>query len=126
MNEQSGTNKEIITVGKGKISHLAVASLAIAAAAIPFMFISVQRIKTLQSSQTCLIKETPFYRTVDTAGSILPAVSVIFGILSLIRYWRHRSPFLAEIPALAGIILAVTSYTVYFLALLALAEMWPR
>ena len=101
---------------------LGFASIISAAAAIPLLFMSINRISSLQKAQVCLIRETTFYKTVDTAGSVLPFVSVMFGVLSLIRCRQNKKRLTSAIPAFIGLIIAVTAFSVYFFALSALAE----
>ena len=61
---------------------------------------------------------TPFTRS----AAIVPAASVTFAILSLMRCRRNKTTFTAAIPAIAGLLLAFVSFTAYFLILLALAH----
>jgi hypothetical protein len=107
------------------IKYLGFASVISAAAAIPLLFTSINRISSLQKAEVCLIRETTFYTTVDTAGSVLPFMSVMFGVLSLVRCRQSKKRFTSAIPAFIGLIIAVTAFSVYFLALSALAENNP-
>ena len=107
------------------VKCLGFASIISAAAAIPLLYTSINRISSLQKAQVCLIRETMFYKTVDTAGSILPFVSVMFGVLSLVRCRRNKKRLTYAIPAVIGLIIAVTAFSVYFFALSALAEHNP-
>ncbi|MBN2019029.1 MAG: hypothetical protein JW749_02255 [Sedimentisphaerales bacterium] len=107
---------------QNKIKRLGFISIISAVAAIPLLFISVHRVYALQKAEVCLARETTLYRTVDAIGSVLPFISVIFGVLSLIRFIRNKTRFTSAIPALAGIALAAAVFSAYFLALTALAE----
>jgi uncharacterized protein (DUF697 family) len=98
------------------------ASIISAVVAIPLLFTSINRISSLQKAEVCLIRETTFYNTIDTAGSVLPFVSVMFGVLSLVSCRRNQKRFISAIPAFIGLITAVTAFSVYFFALMALAE----
>ncbi len=123
MIEKSDTdNIKPASVGT-KISRFGLASFIIAVTAIPLLYVSVHRIKFLHDNSpvACLVRDTLLYRTIHTLCAVLPAASVIFGVLSLMRCWRNKSRFTAAIPALAGLLLAVASFTIYYLALLALA-----
>jgi hypothetical protein len=104
------------------IKCLGFASIISAVAAIPLLFMSINRISSLQKAEVCLIRETTFYKTIDTAGSVLPFVSVMFGVLSIVHCRRNKKRFTSAIPAFIGLIIAVTAFSVYFLALSALAE----
>ena len=107
------------------VKYLGFASIISAAAAIPLLFTSINRISSLQKAEICLIRETTFYKTVDTAGSVLPFVSVMFGALSLVRCLRNKKRLTSAIPAVIGLIIAVTAFSIYFLALSALAYNYP-
>lgn len=120
---QSNTNN--IEAGRGaapKADRAGFASLIIALAAIAAFHVSIHRIKTLQNRHVCIVRETLPYRAANTLCSVLPAASVAFGVLSLIRYGRKKGRFTTAIPALAGIIVSVASAVVYCVVLLALAE----
>ncbi len=124
MAEELDTNNiETVRLGQ-KTSRMGIVSLVFAVAAIPLLYASIHRITALHSGSidVCLVRETPFYNTVHTLCSILPAASVIFAILSLMRCRRNKTTFTAAIPALAGLLLAFISFTAYFLILLALAH----
>jgi hypothetical protein len=104
------------------IKYLGFASIISAVAAIPLLFTSINRISSLQKAQVCLIRETSFYKTIDTTGSVLPFVSVMFGVLSIVSCLRNKKRLTSAIPAFIGLIIAVTAFSAYFLALSALAE----
>ena len=120
MTGSSGTNVD--KPSRSSVIFLGFTSIIFALAAIPFLFISVYRVYALQKAEVCLVRETPFYITVDTLCSVLPCVSVVSGVLSLIRWRRNKMRFPSAIPALAGIMLAITAFSIYFLALLVLAR----
>ncbi|MFH1369824.1 MAG: hypothetical protein ABII09_00830 [Planctomycetota bacterium] len=123
MIEKSSINNiEPVPVGR-KLSRLGLASLIIAVAVIPLFYVSVHRIDSLNenSAYVCIVEDTPFYNTIHTLCVILPVVSVGFAILSLTRFLRKRIRFASAIPALAGLLLTIASFTIYYLALLALA-----
>jgi uncharacterized protein (DUF697 family) len=107
------------------IKCLGFASIISAVAAIPLLFMSINRISSLQKAQVCLIRETTFYKTVDTAGSVLPFVSVMFGVFSLVRCRQNKKRLTSAIPAFIGLIIAVTAFIAYFFALSALAYNYP-
>jgi hypothetical protein len=115
-------NVETVSVGT-KLSRFGLASLIIAVTAIPFYYVSIHRINSLNKNHpdVCVVRDTPFYNTIHTLCAVLPAASVTCAILSLLRCRRSKSRFTAAIPALAGLLLAVASFTIYVLALLALA-----
>jgi hypothetical protein len=104
------------------VIFLGAVSIFFAIATIPFLFISVHRVYTLQKSEACLVREKPFYVTIDTLCSVLPSVSLISGVLSLFRFRRKRMHFATVIPALAGIVISITAFSIYFLVLLSLAR----
>jgi hypothetical protein len=104
-----------------KTSRLGLVSLVFAVVAILFFYTSIHRIAALHNN-VCLVRETPFYNTVNMLCSILPATSVTFAILSLMRCRRNKTSFTAAIPALADLLLAFASFMAYFLILLALAH----
>lgn len=124
MAEKPDTNNIEAVCPGAKTSRLGLVSLVFAVAAIPLFYASIHRIIALHNSSTdiCLVRETPFYNTVHTLCAILPAASVTFAILSLIRCRCNKTSFAAAIPALAGFLLAFVSFTAYFLVLLALAH----
>ncbi|MGD0572042.1 MAG: hypothetical protein ABSB11_03380 [Sedimentisphaerales bacterium] len=121
--EQETNNIESVCLDQ-KTSRVGLVSLVLAVAAIPFFYTSIHRIAALHngSVDVCLVRETPFYNTIHALCSILPAASLTFAILSLIRCRRNRTGFATAIPALAGLLLAFASFTAYFLVLLALAH----
>ncbi len=110
---------ESVCLGQ-KTSRLGLVSLVFAVASMPFFYISIHRITALHN--VCLVRETPFYNIVNTLCVIVPAASVTFAILSLMRCRRNKTGFAAAIPAIAGLLLAFVSFTAYFLVLLALAH----
>ena len=107
------------------VKCLGFASIISAIAAIPLLYTSINRISSLQKAEICLIRETTFYKTIDTAGSVLPFVSIMFGVLSLVSCLRNKKRFTSAIPAVIGLIIAVTVFSAYFLTLSALAEHNP-
>lgn len=107
------------------VKCLGFASIISAIAAIPLLYTSINRISSLQKAEICLIRETTFYKTIDTAGSVLPFVSIMFGVLSLVSCLRNKKRFTSAIPAVIGLIIAVTAFSVYFLTLSALAYNYP-
>ncbi len=124
MAEKPDTNNiELVCPGL-KTSWMGFVSLVLAVAAIPLFYTSIHRIAALHNGSLgiCLVRETPFYNTVNTLCSIVPAASVTFAVLSLIRCRRNKTSFAAAIPALAGLLLAFVSFTAYFLVLVALAH----
>lgn len=124
MTEEPDTNKIESVCLDQKTSRLGLVSLIFAVAAIPLLYASIHRITALHSGSIdiCLVRETPFYNTVHTLCAIVPAASVTFAILSLMRCRRNKTTFTAAIPALAGLLLAFASFTAYFLVLLTLAH----
>jgi hypothetical protein len=121
MAEEPDTNNiESVCFGP-KTSRLGLVSLVLVVAAIPLFYASIHRIAALHNN-ICLVRETPFYNTVHSLCTILPAASVTFAILSLMRCRRNKASFAAAIPALAGLLLAFASFTAYFFVLLALAH----
>ncbi len=124
MAEKTDTNNiEAVPVG-GKFSRFGLASLIIAVAAIPLFYVSFHRIKSLneKSAYVCIVADTPFYNAIHTLCVILPVVSVGFAAVSFIRLIRKKVRFVSAIPALAGLVIAVVSFAVYYLALLSLAD----
>lgn len=128
MTEKPDTNSvEAVRVG-WKLSRFGVASLVIAVAAAPLFYVSYHRIEELneKSAYVCIVGDTPFYSVIHTVCVVLPVVSFAFAAVSLIRLVRRKVRFASAIPALAGLILTVVSFAVYYLALLALAEGHPH
>ena len=122
MSEQTDIS-EIETIGKkDPIGRFGMFSLIIAVSALPFLCVSLHRIKDLQDRHVCSFGETPLYLTVNTLSSVLPAVSVTSGLLSLIRCRRTKTRLKAEIPAITGISLSILSFLAYFLLLLELTK----
>ncbi len=107
-----------------KLSRMGLASLIVAAAAIPLFYVSIHRINSLNENNpdVCLVRDTSFYNTIHTLCAILPAASATLATLSLMRCQRNKTCFAAAIPALAGLLLAVVSFAIYFLVLSALAR----
>ena len=120
MTERSDTN--FAELNRKSTERLGFTSIIFVLAAIPLLFISIHRVYALQKAEVCLVRETLFYRTVDTLCFVLPCVSVISGVLSLIRYRRNKMRFSSAIPALAGTMLAIMAFSIYFLALLVLSR----
>jgi len=102
-----------------KTKQMGLISLIFAVIAAPFLYISIRRIAFLHHD-ICIVRETPFYNTVHALCSILPAASITFAILSLMRCRRNKTVFADAVPALTGLLLSLLSFTVYFLVLLAI------
>lgn len=120
MAELSDTN--FAELNRKSTERLGFTSAVLALAVIPLLLISVYRVHSLQKAEVCLVRETLLYRTLDTLCFVLPCVSVTSGVLSLIRCRRSKLRLPSAIPALVGIILAITAFSIYFLALLALSR----
>ena len=103
---------------------LAVTSLLTALMCIGLFVISIHRIKSLHqiSFPVCLISETPVYRTINSLCGILPAVAVILAVLALIRCRGANARSGIKVVALIGLIVSLSSFAVYFAALVRLAS----
>jgi hypothetical protein len=123
MMEITKTNMNGAVCTGPKTSRMGLISLAFAVIAIPFLYISIHRIAILHNNtlDICIVGETPFYNTIHALCSVLPAASATSAILSLIRCRRNKTAFTAAIPAFAGLLLALVSFTVYLIALLTIA-----
>ncbi len=123
MTEIMDTNKSEVVCVSPKTRLMGLISLAFEVVSIPFLYISIHRITVLNNGSlgVCFVRDTSFYNTVHALCSVLPAASVTFAILSLIRCRRNKTTFAAAIPAFAGLLLALASFTVYFIALLTIA-----
>ena len=124
MAEKPGTNNiESVRLDQQTI-RLGLVSLVFAVAAMPFFYTSIHRIAALHndSIDICLVRETLFYNTIHSLCAIVPAASVTFAILSLMRCRRNKTSFAAAIPPFVGMLFAFVSFTAYFLVLLALAH----
>lgn len=123
MNEKSNTIKiEAVSTGT-KRSRLGLTSLIAAVAATPFFFISIHRIHSINEKHpdVCVVRDTAFYNTIHTLCAVLPIAAVILSVLSLMRCRRNKISFIEAIPAIGGMLIAVVSFTIYLLDLLALA-----
>jgi hypothetical protein len=127
MEKPDENNIEFVCPGP-RMRRLGIVSLVFAVSALPFFYISINRIIALHSPtiETCLMRETPFYNTIHTLCAILPATSVTFAILSLMRCRRNKTAFAAAASALAGLLLAFASFSAYFIALLTLAHSYSN
>jgi len=120
MNElchKNAESAETLLQSKQRISYIAVLSLILSVLSIPVMYLSLYKIETVhhQTLYICIIvSETPVYTVVHNLSSILPTVSIIFGILALMRIARSRGKFCGKFLALAGLVISVVSLVVYW------------
>jgi hypothetical protein len=110
---------------KRRFSRLAIASLILSIAAIAVLYLSFRRIETLhqRTLYVCIvITEKPLYTVLHNLCAIAPAVSVLFGILALLRTARSRMRLRGMYFALSGILVSATALAIYWLNLARLAE----
>jgi hypothetical protein len=108
---------ETLLQSKQRISYLSVSSLILSVLSIPVMYLSLHKIETVhhRALYICIIvSETPVYTVVHNLCSILPMVSIIFGILALIRIAHNRGKLCGKFLALAGLVISVVSLVVYW------------
>ncbi len=120
MNELFHTNTEsaeTLLKSKQRISYTAVLSLILSVLSIPVMYLSIHKIETAHhlALYVCIIvSETPVYTVVHNLCSILPTVSIIFGILALMRIARSRGKLCGKFLAIAGLVVSVVSLVLYW------------
>ena len=120
MNELFHTNTgstETLLQTRKQVSYTAVLSLILSILAIPLIYMSVHKIEAIHhlSLYACIIvSETPVYTVVHNLCSILPTLSVIFGILSLIRIAHSRGKLYGKFFAIAGLVVSVVSFVIYW------------
>ena len=120
MNELFHTNTEsaeTLLQTKQRVSYTAVLSLILSVLSIPVIYMSVHKIETIhhRALYSCIIvSETPVYTVVHNLCSILPTVSIIFGILALMRIARSRGKLCGKFLAIAGMVISVVSFVVYW------------
>ncbi len=120
MNELFHTNTEsaeTLLQTKQQVSYTAVLSLILSVLSIPVIYVSVHKIETIHHRvlYSCIIvSETPVYTVVHNLCSILPTVSIIFGILALMRIAHSRSKLCGKFLAIAGLVVSVVSLVVYW------------
>ena len=120
-------SSESLQNGKRQICYFSVVSLSLSVLAIPVMYLSLRKIELVQHEAShafvCkIIIETPAYLAVHNLCSILPTVSVIFGILALTRIVRSGGKVYGKFLAIAGLVFAVVSLVVYWRLLLELVS----
>ena len=126
MKKLSHTNTESaenLLPSKKQISYTAAASLILSVLSIPFICISVHKVETIhhQALYSCImVSETLVYTVVHNLSAILPAVSIIFGVLALMRIARSRSRLCGKFLAIAGMVVSAVSLVVYCLLLVQL------
>ena len=88
MTEKPDTNNVEVIHAYGKLSRFGLASLVIAAAAIPLFYVSYHRIEELnrKSAYVCIVGDTLFYSVIHTVCVVLPVVSFAFAP----RWWQWR------------------------------------
>jgi hypothetical protein len=120
MNELFHTNTEsaeTLLQTKQQVSYTAVLSLILSVLSIPVIYVSVHKIETIHHRvlYSCIIvSETPVYTVVHNLCPILPTVSIIFGILALMRIAHSRSKLCGKFLAIAGLVVSVVSLVVYW------------
>ncbi len=123
MNESFHTDiesSETLTQTKQHLSYTAVLSLILSVLSIPVIYMSFHEIETIhhRALYSCIIvAETPVHTVMHNLCSILPAVSIIFGILALMRIVRSRGKLCGKFLAITGLIVSVVSIVVYGLLL---------
>jgi hypothetical protein len=116
---------ETLRQPKRRISRLALASLILSLHVIPVLYLSFRRVEALhqRTLYACIvIVEKPVYTILHNLCAIAPAVSVILGILALLRINRNRVRLRGTIPAAAAIIISLASLAIYWLSLTHLSE----
>jgi hypothetical protein len=113
------------TPTKSRISRLAFASLILSLHAVPMLYMSFHRVEALheRALYVCIvIVEKPAYTILHNLCAIAPAVSVILGILALLRIHRSGVKLRGTIAAAAGIIISLGSLAIYWFSLTGLSE----
>ncbi len=108
---------------KQHVSYTAVLSLILSVLSIPVIYLSLHKIGGIreQSLYSCFIViEEPVYTVVHTLCSILPTVSIIFGILALIRIAHSRGKLCGKFLAIVSLLVSVTSLVIYWQLLIRL------
>ncbi len=120
MNELSHINAdsaETLLQSKQQVSYTAVLSLILSVLSIPVIYMSIHKIETIhhRALYSCIIvSETPVYTVVHNLCSVLPTVSIIFGILALMRIACSRGKLCGKFFAIAGPVVSVVSFVVYW------------
>ncbi len=95
-NELLHTNTEsteTLLQTKQQVSYSAVLSLILSVLSILVIYMSIHKIETIhhRALYSCIaVSQTPVYTVVHNLCSILPTVSIIFGILALMRIAHSR------------------------------------
>ncbi len=119
-NELFHTNTEsaeALPPTKQHVSYPAVLSLMLSILSIPVIYISFQKIETIhhRTLYSCIIiSESPVYTVMHNLCSILPTVSIGFGILALMRIARSRGKLCGKYLAITGLVVSVVSFVVYW------------
>ena len=120
MNKLFHTNTEsaeTLLQTKQHVSYTAVLSLTLSVLSIPVIYVSIHKIETIhhRALYSCIIiSETPVYTVVHNLCPILPTVSVIFGILALMRIAHSQGKLCGKFLAIAGMVVAAISLVVYW------------